>query len=67
MLLTWLLQLLGAALQAARLRPALALTNHYGQPMVGVWDWGGIALRSAIAVAGIAIGAWGFKRRDLKA
>jgi hypothetical protein len=34
--------------------------------MVGVWDWGGIALSVAIAVAGLAIGAWTFKRRDLR-
>jgi hypothetical protein len=34
--------------------------------MVGVWDWGGIALSAVIAVGGIALGAWGFARRDMR-
>ena len=66
-LLTWLLQVLGPLFKLPDFVQQLALTNHYGQPMVGVWDWGGIALSAVIAVAGIAIGAWGFTRRDLKA
>jgi len=65
-LLTWLLQILGPLFKLPDFVQQLALTNHYGQPMVGVWDWGGIALSLAIAALGIAIGAWGFKRRDLK-
>jgi len=65
-LLTWLLQILGPLFNLPDWVQQLALTNHYGQPMVGVWDWGGIALSLAIAAVGIAIGAWGFKRRDLK-
>jgi ABC-2 type transport system permease protein len=65
-LLTWLLQILGPLFNLPDFVQQLALTNHYGQPMVGVWDWGGIALSLGIAVVGVVIGAWGFKRRDLK-
>jgi ABC-2 type transport system permease protein len=64
--LTWFVQLLGPLFNLPDWVVNLALTNHYGQPMVGVWDWGGIALSAIIAVAGIAIGAYAFDRRDLK-
>ena len=44
----------------------LALTTHYGQPMLGVWDPVGIVASLVLAVGGVAIGAWGFQRRDLE-
>jgi ABC-2 type transport system permease protein len=44
----------------------LALTTHYGQPMLGVWDPVGIVASIVLAVGGVAIGAWGFQRRDLR-
>jgi ABC-2 type transport system permease protein len=65
-LLTWLVQLLGPLFDLPEIVQNLALTKHYGQPMVGVWDWPGIALSAGIAVAGVVIGAWGFRRRDLR-
>jgi ABC-2 type transport system permease protein len=43
----------------------LALTSHLGQPMVGVWDWAGVALCVLIAVGGTLIGAWAMERRDV--
>ena len=43
----------------------LALTSHFGQPMVGSWDPVGIIASLAIAVGGVAIGAWGMARRDV--
>jgi len=43
----------------------LALTNHLGKPMVGDWDWPGVALCLAIAIGGLSIGVWGMRRRDL--
>jgi ABC-2 type transport system permease protein len=64
--LTWFVQLLGPLFNLPDWVVNLALTNHYGQPMVGVWDWGGIALSAIIAVAGLVIGAYAFDRRDLK-
>jgi ABC-2 type transport system permease protein len=63
---TWLLQLLGPLFNLPEVVQNLALTRHYGQPMVGIWDWGGIALSAVIAVGGIVLGAWGFARRDMR-
>ena len=65
--LTWLLQLLGPLFKLPDFVQNLALTSHYGQPFVGVWDWSGIAASVVIAVVGLGLGAWGFKRRDLRA
>lgn len=36
-----------------------------GQPMVGLWEWGGIAACLVLAVGGLAIGAFGDNRRDI--
>jgi ABC-2 type transport system permease protein len=43
----------------------LALTAHFGEPMLGSWDPVGIVVSLALAVGGLGIGAWGFARRDL--
>jgi hypothetical protein len=45
----------------------LALTAHYGQPMLGQWDIAGIVASIALGVGGVLLGAWGFRRRDLQA
>jgi ABC-2 type transport system permease protein len=66
-LLTWFAQLVGPLLGLPEFVQNLALTNHIGQPMVGMWDWGGVALLLGIAVLGIAVGAVALKRRDLRA
>ena len=34
-------------------------------PLAGVDDWGGIALTAGVALALLAVGAWGFARRDI--
>jgi hypothetical protein len=34
--------------------------------MVGVWDLGGVAAALLIGIAGVLVGAWGFRRRDLR-
>ena len=65
-LVTWMVQLLGPLFNLPDFIQQLALTNHYGQPMVGLWDWGGIAASVFIAVVGLALGAWGFAHRDLR-
>jgi ABC-2 type transport system permease protein len=44
----------------------LALTAHFGQPMIGRWDPVGIVLCVGIAVGGIALGALGVRRRDVE-
>jgi hypothetical protein len=34
--------------------------------MVGAWDWTGLVAAAILALGGIALGAWGFARRDLR-
>ena len=62
---TFLLDLLAPAIGLPDWVHQLALTSHLGQPMIGVWDPAGIVACVAIAVGGIALGAWGIRRRDL--
>ena len=44
----------------------LVLARHYGEPMIGSWDPVGVIAALAIAGIGLALGAWGFSRRDLR-
>jgi ABC-2 type transport system permease protein len=62
---TFLLDLLAPPLGLPDWVHQLALTAHVGQPMIGQWDPVGVALCMAIAIGGIAIGAWGVGRRDI--
>jgi ABC-2 type transport system permease protein len=66
-IVTWFVQLLGPLLNLPDAVRQLALTSHLGQPMVGVWDFGGVAVAIGLALGGIALGAWGFGRRDMRA
>jgi hypothetical protein len=43
----------------------MALTAHFGQPMVGNWDVVGVVACLILAVGGVAVGAWGMARRDV--
>ena len=61
----FLLDLLAPALGLPGWVGNLALTSHLGQPMVGDWAWPGLALCAALAVGGLAAGAWGMARRDV--
>jgi polyether ionophore transport system permease protein len=63
---TWFIQLLGPLLGLPQFVQDLALTTHYGQPMVGKWDSVGIAASLVLTLGGIALGTWGFRRRDLR-
>jgi ABC-2 type transport system permease protein len=65
-IVTWFVQLLGPLLNLPQLVRDLALTSHFGQPMVGAWDATGIVAAAVLAVGGIALGTWGFGRRDLR-
>ena len=62
---TFLVQLLGPLLGLPDLVQQLALTAHLGRPMIGEWDWPGLVACLGIATGGLALGAWGFGRRDL--
>jgi putative exporter of polyketide antibiotics len=63
---TFLVNLVAPALKLPDLIQQLALTAHLGQPMIGVWDPAGMVACAVIAVGGVALGAWGMRRRDLK-
>ena len=62
---TYLLDLLAPPLKLPDWLHQLALTAHMGRPMVGDWDPVGIVLCLAIFTGGVAIGAWGIRRRDI--
>ena len=62
---TWFVAIIGPALKLPDVVRDLALSTHYGLPMVGQWDLAGVLASLVIAVGGVAIGAWGFGRRDL--
>ena len=65
-ILTWFLDILAPAFDLPDVVHQLALTAHYGHTMLGQWDPAGIVASVVLAVGGVAIGAWGFRRRDLQ-
>jgi putative exporter of polyketide antibiotics len=65
-IVTWFIALLAPAFGLPEWVHELALSSHYGQPMIGEWDPVGIAASLGIALVGLALGAWGFSRRDLR-
>ena len=64
-IVTYLIDLLAPAFGLPDWVHQLALTSHLGQPMVGIWDWAGMALCAVLAVGGLVIGAWALGRRDV--
>jgi ABC-2 type transport system permease protein len=62
---TFLVDLLAPALRLPDWVQQLALTAHLGEPMVGVWDTPGMLACAALAIGGLALGAWGMARRDV--
>ena len=62
---TYLLDLVAPPLNLPDWLHQLALTAHFGKPMVGEWDMVGIAASLLIAVGGVLLGAWGMRRRDV--
>ena len=62
---TYLLDLLAPPLNLPDWVHQLALTAHFGQPMVGNWDVVGVIACFVLAVGGVAVGAWGMSRRDV--
>jgi ABC-2 type transport system permease protein len=63
---TYLLALLAPPLNLPDWVHQLALSTHYGMPMIGRWDAVGVVASLAIAAGGILVGAWGMARRDLR-
>jgi ABC-2 type transport system permease protein len=62
---TFLLDLLAPPLGLPDWVHQLAITAHLGQPMIGQWDPAGVGLCVVVAVGGVALGAWGMRRRDV--
>ena len=62
---TYLLDLVAPPLNLPDWLHQLALTAHFGKPMVGEWDMVGVVASLAIAVGGILLWAWGMRRRDV--
>jgi ABC-2 type transport system permease protein len=63
---TYLLDLLAPPLKLPDALHQLALTAHFGTPMVGDWEPLGIILCLGIGAIGILVGAFGASRRDLE-
>ena len=62
---TYLVDLLAPALKLPEAVHQLALTAHFGEPMVGTWDATGVVASLVILVVGVGLGAWGVRRRDI--
>jgi putative exporter of polyketide antibiotics len=65
-IVTWFFQIVAPALDFPDVVQELSLSSHFGQPMLGHWDPVGIVACVALSVAGVAFGAWGLRRRDLR-
>ena len=62
---TFLLDTLGALLNLPDAVLELSLFKHLGQPMAGVYDPVGVVVSVVLVVGGLLVGAWGMQRRDL--
>jgi ABC-2 type transport system permease protein len=62
---TFLVDILGPALDLPDWVQQLALSSHMGEPMVGSWDANGIVACLVVALGGLVLGAWGIRRRDV--
>ena len=63
---TWFVDTIVPAFKLPDVVHQLALSAHCGLPMLGRWDVAGLAASAALAIGGVAIGVWGFNRRDLR-
>jgi ABC-2 type transport system permease protein len=61
----YLLDFLGAALDLPEAIRWLSLSNHLGQPLIGVWDVPGMVACAVLAIGGVLVGAGGMARRDI--
>jgi ABC-2 type transport system permease protein len=63
---TWFIDTIAPAFRLPDVVHQLALSAHYGLPMLGRWDGAGLVASALLAVGGVAVGAWAFNRRDLR-
>ncbi|HET7728206.1 MAG TPA: hypothetical protein VFK54_12865 [Candidatus Limnocylindrales bacterium] len=62
---TWMIDIIAPPLGLPDAIQQLALTSHYGQPVLGRWDVVGLCASALLALGGAAAGALAFTRRDL--
>ncbi len=65
-IVTWFVDTIVPAFKLPDVVHQLALSAHYGLPMLGQWDVAGLIASAVLAVGGVALGAWAFPRRDLR-
>jgi ABC-2 type transport system permease protein len=65
-ILSFLDVILATALKLPEWVADLALGAHYGKPIIGDWDAAGVIASLLLALGGLAIGAWGLSRRDVR-
>ena len=63
---TWFVDTIVPAFKLPDVVHELALTAHYGLPMLGQWDLAGLSASVVLALGGTIVGAWAFRRRDLR-
>jgi ABC-2 type transport system permease protein len=61
----FLLELIGSIAKFPDAVLDLALSRHLGRPMLGDFDWPGMALCAALALGGVIVCAIGMRRRDI--
>ena len=61
----FLLELIGSIAKFPDEVLDLALSRHLGRPMLGDFDWPGMALCAALAIGGVIVCAIGMRRRDI--
>ena len=61
----FLLELIGSIAKFPDVVLDLALSRHLGRPMLGDFDWPGMALCAALAIGGVIVCAIGMRRRDI--
>ena len=65
-IITWFVDTIVPAFKLPDVVHQLALSAHYGLPMLGRWDVAGLVASAVLAVGGVAVAAWAFPRRDLR-
>jgi ABC-2 type transport system permease protein len=61
----FLLELIGSLAKFPDVVMDLALSRHLGRPMLGDFDWPGVAVCAALAIGGVLVCAIGMRRRDI--
>lgn len=61
----FLLELIGSIARFPEVVMDLALSRHLGRPMLGDYDWPGMAASAALAIGGVLVCAIGMRRRDI--